>query len=161
MGKWKIKRKTERKYRSARGPGTGLSPPRASPSPTAGTHLRAGPTCRLSSGNGVLTGLWALVIRRPPPPSFAARLGRARSRRAMRNPGNAVTVIAGFVEICRHLLGRTPQNPRMPSLVRGSHGRSLLPARLLHTDSAPPWTPPRFSPVGWRLAAALAPGTNR
>ena len=141
-----------------RGP---LETPRASPSPTAGTHLRAGPTCRLPLVTACSLACGLSLSGAHLPPSFAARLGRARSRRAMRNPGNAVTVIAGFVGICRHLLGRTPQNPRMPSLVRGSHGRSLLPARLLHTDSAPPWTPPRFSPVGWRLAAALAPGTNR
>ena len=48
MGKWKIKRKKKQKgNREACGPGTGFSPPRASPSPTAGTHLRAGPTCWL------------------------------------------------------------------------------------------------------------------
>jgi hypothetical protein len=30
--------------------------------------------------------LWALLVRRPPPPSFAAQFGRARSWRALRTP---------------------------------------------------------------------------
>jgi hypothetical protein len=69
-----------------------------------------------------------------PSPLGSGELGRG-GRCEIR--GNAVTVTTGFVGICRHLLGRTPQDPRTPSPVRGSHGRSLLPARLLHADSAP------------------------
>jgi hypothetical protein len=47
------------------------------------------PTCRRTLHRGrahVLTGLRALPVRRPPPPSFATRLGRTRSWRAVRNP---------------------------------------------------------------------------
>jgi hypothetical protein len=49
----------------------------------------------VSSGNCVVTGLRALLVRRPPPPSFAARLERARPQRAMRNPLWAHEPISG------------------------------------------------------------------
>jgi hypothetical protein len=59
----------------------------------------------------------------------------ARQTWCGRHPGlravlGHVVSSAGFVQICRHayLLGRTPQNPRTPSPVRGPHGRDLLPA---------------------------------
>ena len=67
-----------------RGP---LETPRASPSPTAGTHLRAGPTCRLPLVTACSLACGLSLSGAHLPPSFAARLGRARSRRATGNPG--------------------------------------------------------------------------
>ena len=107
--------------------------PRASLSPTCGPSLSV--TCARSAIPPP-TSMRGRVVRVFPLPSplGSGELGRG-GRCEIR--GNAVTVTTGFVGICRHLLGRTPQDPRTPSPVRGSHGRSLLPARLLHADSAP------------------------
>jgi hypothetical protein len=92
------KKKTERKQKSARGPGIGYGPYRSTsrqPKSHRGRSLTRGAHMSVSSGNCVVTGLRALLVRRPPPPSFAARLERARPQRAMRNPLWAHEPISG------------------------------------------------------------------
>jgi hypothetical protein len=113
-----------------RGP---LETPRASPSPTAGTHLHAGPTCRLPLVTACSLACGLSLSGAHLPPSFAARLGRARSRRAMRNPGKR-----GHRNnrVCWDL----PPSPR-PNSTGSAH--AITSAWVAWAESPPSSPPPR------------------